>query len=103
MITMVDEAVLTCPMMPTGTPNVAPMSIRSSPVSIPGVPTAKKEKAREGRVSLPGELDSTGWGFSSFNLVTLQDEIYRKEISQQYLTLDTGVRFNLMRGLRVKH
>jgi hypothetical protein len=74
-ITMIDEAVLTCPIMPTGTPNVAPMSIKSSPVSIPGVPTAKEEKTREGRVSLPGELDSNGWGFSSFNLGTLQDEI----------------------------
>jgi len=44
--------------MPTGHPNVKPMSINRSPVRMPGGEVAKKEKNREGRRSLPCEAFS---------------------------------------------
>lgn len=58
-IPRIDEAVLICPATPTETPNVAPISIKRSPVTITGGATALRAIASERRRSLPENSSSS--------------------------------------------
>jgi len=55
MTATIEEKVLICPAIPTDTPNVSAMSIRRSPIRIPGGITANEEVISDGRNNLPGE------------------------------------------------
>ena len=47
-----DEAVEICPVTPTELPNVFPISMRSSPDIIPGIPVTNLDMNRAGRTIL---------------------------------------------------
>jgi hypothetical protein len=54
MTATIEEEVLTCPATPTDTSNVSAMSIRRSPIRIPGGITANEEMISESKNNLPG-------------------------------------------------